>query len=79
MKKSFRKNCACRNNACNSQYCWLTSNTFPEIAADIRRMYDRSIILSVDNMGNFNRNIREDSLVYVIGKYFNQYTILLFF
>lgn len=51
------------------QTCWLSLNAFPEIAADIRKMYDRSILLTPNNNGQIDINIREDSLVYVIGNF----------
>lgn len=50
------------------QTCWMSLNAFPEIAADIKKMYDRSILLSHDNKGDINTNVREDALAYVIGK-----------
>lgn len=50
------------------QNCWMALDTFPEIASELRRMYDRSIHLTYNNNGSINTNIREDVLVYVLGE-----------
>lgn len=43
-------------------------NPFLEITNDIKRMYENSILLQVDNYGNVvSRNLRDDQLVYVVG------------
>lgn len=45
----------------------MTLNNFDEIAATLKRQYDEAILLTVDNSGHFNRDIEQDSLVYVVG------------
>lgn len=50
------------------QTCWMSLNAFPDIAVNMKRMYDRAILLEVDNKGHFDTDIKEESLVYVLGR-----------
>lgn len=50
------------------QTCWMALNTFPEIAGELRRMYDRAVHLTHDNQGEINVKVRDDALAYVLGK-----------
>lgn len=68
----LRKHCRCHgmSGSCAMQTCLLTVNSnFPEIAAEVRKMYDRSILLSYNNKGKIDTNLREDAIVYVLGEF----------
>ncbi len=44
-------------------------NSFQNITQEIRKMYENSHILRFDNSGNLDvKNIKEDQLVYIVGK-----------
>jgi wnt family len=70
----MKKICRCHgvSGSCALQTCWQSLNAFTEITNDIKRMYDNSVILKLDNSGNINvKNVREDQLVYLFGELFN--------
>lgn len=50
------------------QTCWMSLNAFPEIAADLRRMHDRAVLLTHDNKGEINEMVPNDALAHVLGK-----------
>lgn len=50
------------------QSCWMKLDAFPEIAADLRRMYDRGVHLTYNNNGVINMDVQENALVYVLGE-----------
>lgn len=66
----MRKNCHCNDlfNLCAGQTCRLTAANFSIIAREIRKMYDRSAMLSYDNNGQIDLKAPEDSLVFTYGK-----------
>lgn len=66
----MRKHCRCYGlfGACGIQTCWMSQNMFADIAIDLRTMYDRAILVTYNNKGHIDTNIRDDSLAYVFGK-----------
>ncbi|CAO1422753.1 unnamed protein product [Diamesa tonsa] len=81
VRNSLKKHCRCHglSGSCSIQTCWLSMNPFLEITNDIKRMYENSILLQVDNYGNaVSRNLRDDQLVYVVDSpdYCRQNTML---
>lgn len=71
VRNSLRKHCRCHglSGSCTMQTCWMALNTFPEIADELRRMYDRAVHLTHDNRGEINVKVRDDALAYVLGRY----------
>lgn len=70
VRNSLKKHCRCHgvSGSCSLQTCWLSMKPFLEITKDIKRMYENSILLQVDNYGNVvSRNLKDDQLVYVVG------------
>lgn len=69
VREVMRKKCGCNDlfNLCAGQTCPLTAANFSIIASEIRRMYDRSAMLSYDNNGQINLKAPEDSLVFTYG------------
>lgn len=67
---ALQKHCKCHglSGSCSMQTCWTSVNAFPEIADNIRQMYEFGQPLQVDNTGKVDQNVREDALVYVYGK-----------
>lgn len=67
MRNSLRKHCRCHglSGSCSLQTCWKSLNAFPEIASDIRKMYDRSKRITLDNNGNVVENVKHDTLIYL--------------
>lgn len=73
----MQKNYGCNDlfNSCVGQSCLLTSNDFSSISTEIRKMYDRSVLLSYNNNGQIDSKAKEDSLVFTYG----EMNIFLFF
>ena len=56
------------SGSCSVQTCWLSLNSFDTIAADIKRMYDDSVLINLNNFGEIDDDdIREDQLAYLTG------------
>lgn len=71
IKNSLKKLCRCHgvSGSCALQTCWQSINAFPAITSEIKRMYDNSVMLWLDNSGNVDfGNVREDQLVYLVGE-----------
>lgn len=71
IKNSLKKLCRCHgvSGSCAIQTCWTSINAFHEITSDIKRMYDNSVLLRLNNAGNvITKNISEEQLVYLEGE-----------
>lgn len=71
INNSLKKLCRCHgvSGSCALQTCWNSINAFSEITLEIKRMYDNSAVLKLDNLGHVDaRNVRDDQLVYIVGK-----------
>lgn len=71
IRNSLRELCRCHgmSGSCSLQTCWKSMNAFSVISEVIKRMYDNSVIVQLDNFGRIDeKNIQEDQLVYITGK-----------
>ncbi|GAB0087434.1 Protein Wnt [Sergentomyia squamirostris] len=67
VQRALKHHCRCSgySSSCSLHTCWLQISDFPEIASDIRKMYDHSVRISLDNTGRVKRGISAESLVFL--------------
>lgn len=79
LKNSLRKLCRCHgvSGSCALQTCWQSISDFSAITSEVRKMYDNSVLLRLDNIGNVDgKSVREDQLVYLVGEIVNVFVCL---